>query len=294
MRCYQSLKDSRFKALNFKECFLALILSFSSVAFANNATLYSIASTSGISLTGTFLFAGELGNNGTFNFGTDGNPLSSPSFAVPSFSVSRLLGMNYQVTSTGSLIGSFLIEGELANGLQNFGITGTPLSSPSFSWTGGSATNLPNQNDRYLVSGGSITALKYDLNKLSLLTNNTYNISDRIFSPPTETGTYTVAATPVYVTNIYSAASFSNSPNQNDRYTVSGGNLTTMKYDLYGPDGELSLGIDGSFALRNSSHTVIATGTYALSQVPEPSIYSLVFMAIGTCCLWLIRRRAED
>jgi hypothetical protein len=288
------------QVLKCKKWLFVGVVSLSSAAFANDPVMYSISSTSGNSLTGTFLFAGELGNNGTFNFGTDGNPLSSALFTVPSFSVSRLLGMNYQVTSTGSMSGTFFMAGQLANGLQNFDSSGAPLSAPSFSWTGGSTSNLPNQNDRYLVSDGSVTALKYDLyrssNQLRLFTNNTYQISNWMFSPwPTESGTYTVTAVaPSYETTSYSSLSFSNAPNQNDSYSVSGGSLTALNYDLYGPGGQLFLQSDGSFTVQNNYSMVIASGTYALSQVPEPSTYALVFVAIVICCALLIRRRSAD
>jgi len=292
----QATKHCLAQVIKCKKWLIVGVWSLSSVAFANDPVMYSISSTSGNSLTGTFLFAGELGNNGTFNFGTDGNPLSSALFTVPSFSVSRLLGMNYQVTSSGSMTGAFFMAGQLADGLQNFDSSGYPLSAPSFSWTGGSASNLPNQNDRYLVSGGSVTAVKYDLyrsgSQLTLSTNNTYQISSGLFTP-TESGTYTVTAVaPSYQTTSYSSVSFSNAPNQNDSYSVSGGSLTALKYDLYGPGGHLLLSSDGSFTVQNDSFAVIASGTYALSQVPEPSTYALFFAAITVCGVLLIRRRS--
>jgi hypothetical protein len=166
------------------------------------ATVYSITSTSGDTLTGTFTFAGSLASDGTFNFGTDGSPLSSPSFTA-----TYLQSRAYQVTSTGTMSGSFTMTGVLADGPQAFASNGSPLSSPTFSWSGGSDSNLPNQNDDYLVSGGLVTAMKYDLSGLSLRIDGSYQIG---FFSPTETGTYTVTAG----APSFGSASFSNLPNQ--------------------------------------------------------------------------------
>ena len=166
------------------------------------ATVYSITSTSGDTLTGTFTFAGSLASDGTFNFGTDGSPLSSPSFTA-----TYLQSRAYQVTSSGTMSGSFTMTGVLADGTQDFASNGSPLSSPTFSWLGGSASNLPNQNDDYLVSGGLVTAMKYDLSGLSLRIDGSYQIG---FFSTTETGTYTVAAG----ATSFGSASFSNLPNQ--------------------------------------------------------------------------------
>jgi hypothetical protein len=152
---------------------MALCLMSGSVVDA--ATVYSITSTSGDTLTGTFTFAGSLASDGTFNFGTDGSPLSSPSFTASYFQ-----SRTYQVTSSGTMSGSFTMTGVLADGLQDFASDGSPLSSPTFSWSGGSASNLPNQNDDYLVSGGLVTAMRYDLfgggDSLSLRDDGSYQV----------------------------------------------------------------------------------------------------------------------
>ena len=250
------------------------------------ATVYSITSTSGDTLTGTFTFAGSLASDGTFNFGTDGSPLSSPSFTA-----SYLQSRAYQVTSSGTMSGSFTMTGVLADGTQGFDSEGSPLSSPTFSWSGGSASNLPNQNDDYLVSGGLVTAMKYDLfgggDSLSLQDDGSYAIGD--FFSPTETGTYTVIAG----ATSFGSASFSNLPNQNDTYVVAGGSLTAMKYDLFDGGDSLSLRADGSFAVLDGLQTV-GSGTYALAPVPEPATLGMAVAAIAAGCWWRFRRRRSN
>ena len=247
------------------------------------ATVYSITSTSGDTLTGTFTFAGSLASDGTFNFGTDGSPLSSPSFTATYLLQSRA----YQVTSTGTMSGSFTMTGVLADGRQDFASDGSPLSSPTFSWSGGSASNQPNQNDDYLVSGGLVTAMKYDLSGLSLQIDGSYAIGD--FFSPTETGTYTVTAG----APSFGSASFSNPPNHNDTYVVAGGSLTAMKYDLFGGGDLLLLRADGSFAVSDGLQTV-GSGTYALAPVPEPATLGMAVAAIAAGCWWRFRRRRSN
>ena len=154
------------------------------------------------------------------------------------------------------------------DGLHSFSSSGDPLESASFSALGQSFNNLPNENDRYQMSGGSVTRMKYDLfggdNGLNLRLDGTYEVVD-LRSDPLETGTYTISSSGPPGTSNHL---FSNQPNQNDRYVVSGGRITALKFDLFASGYDLLLRSDGSFEV-NDGFTGVGGGTYSLSTVPE-------------------------
>ena len=135
---------------------------------------FEILSTSGSNLSATFEFSGSLDTDGTFNFDSSGNPLTNPSF-----SVSYVASTNYALSSSGSLSGSFTMAGTLSDGTNDFSSNGSPLSSPSFTSDFDSFSNQPNQNDDYIVTGGEVAALKYDLfnnQSLNLRADGTYTV----------------------------------------------------------------------------------------------------------------------
>ncbi len=90
------------------------------------------------------------------------------------------------------------MDANLSNGTNDFNSSGAPLSSPSFTWTGGSSTGLPNQNDDYTVTDAVVTSMKYDLldgtYDLILKADGTFTLTQD--SEEVGSGTYAVAAVP--------------------------------------------------------------------------------------------------
>jgi hypothetical protein len=196
--------------------FVALFL-FCAVGLT--AQTHMIYSTSGSSLSGTFSFSGSLASDGTFDFDSAGNPLSGTSIVVTYATTT-----SYTLSSSGSLSGTFVMDADLSNGTNDFNSSGEPLSSPSFTWTGGSSTGLPNQNDDFTVSGGVVTVMKYDVSsELRLSLDGTYDIEEDMSN--VESGTYTISAGS---TTYETTSAFTNQPNQNDDYVVSGGVLSAL------------------------------------------------------------------
>ena len=250
------------------------------------ALAFEIVSTSGNDLSATFEFSGSLDSDGTFNFDSSGNPLSNPSF-----SVSYVTSTNYLLSSSGSLSGSFTMEGTLSNGTNDFSSDGSPLSSPSLTSDFGSFSNQPNQNDDYIVTDGVVTALKYDLfgdESLNLSADGSYSIGD--IGDTLETGTYSITTNGE---NTSGPHNFTNQPNQNDSYTISGGTLSAMKYDLSNGEGyTLNLRSDGSFELTDSFET-LGSGTYEINPVPEPATYA-IFSSISCLIAISLSRRKKS
>ena len=249
----------------------------------------SLSSLTGPALSGSFEFNGSLGVDGEFNFATDGSPLANPLFTVP---VQVPVAQNFAVSSSGTLAGSFSMGAGLSNGTYNFSSAGAPLTSPSFTTASGTFSNLPNQNDRYEVGGGSVTALKYDLANssaaLRLQLDGTYVISSGPFDV-VETGTYSVASSGGPSTTTENRT-FSNQPNQNDRYLISGGQTTALKYDLSSGPYQLQLRLDGTFELL-SGMTSLGSGTYELTPVPEPE--AIPWLGAGVLGFWAGWRRCR-
>ena len=257
---------------------------------------YQLNLTGDYSVTGTFTFAEAPASDGTFDFASSGSPLVStdltlysgaPTYTDVEVTLSRPVG-SYQLSSSGGLSGTFSLPTSAADGLHAFGDGGTPLSSPSFTFGSTTLSNQPNTNDRYLISGGAVTALNYDLYSgpisTQLRTDGTYTVEQGFFNI-LESGTYSLTsiAGSLYNTTIQVATpsntapvSLTNAPNQNDDYVVSGGRVTALKYDLFNGSYSLHLAANGSYTLSSGSST-IATGTYTLSAVPEPA----------ACSLWL-------
>ena len=73
-------------------------------------------------------------------------------------------------------------------------VSGRSRRKPAGSW----ASNLPNQNDTYVVAGGSLTAMKYDLfgggDSLSLRADGSFAVSDGLQT--VGSGTYALAPVP--------------------------------------------------------------------------------------------------
>ena len=167
-----------------------------------------------------------------------------------------------------------------SNGTSYFGTDGSPMLSPSFSVGGQTFTNLPNQNDRYEITAGAVTALKYDLSNPSnyslqlSLTGRTYEFG--FGGSPTESGIYQIThqggnsyslvgtQTGSTLTGTFQMpytapggsggtsallAQMSNLPNQNDDYLVSGGQVTAMKFDLNGSSYSVRLSLNGCLSL---------------------------------------------
>lgn len=244
------------------------------------AQTHIIYSTSGSDLSGSFTFGGSLASDGTFDFDSAGNPLSGTSIEV-----TYLVSTSYSLSSSGSLAGTFSMDGDISNGTHDFNSSGEPLSSPSFTWTGGSSTGLPNQNDDYTVSGGVVTSMKYDVGSgLRLALDGTYEIG---VMPVTESGTYTISAGS---TSYETSSAFTDQPNENDDYVVSSGVLSALKYDVGSVGGlSLNLNADGTFSLKDGGIEV-GSGTYAVAAVPEPASWALIigFLSISGA---LYRRR---
>lgn len=254
-----------------------ILLSLPVSLFAQQQFL--VQSTSGGDLQGAFEFNGSLASDGTFNFATDGSPLSNPSFSVLS----------------GPLSGTFTMPTSLSDGLFSFGTTGTPLTNPSFDWGTDSSSNLPNQNDQYQVTGGVVTALKYDIfgssESLTLSLDNTYEIRDGGFST-IGSGNYTIRHEGGGSYALYGGLlEFNNQPNQNDTYTISGGELTRLKYDLFNASGDsLLISSDGTYEVRDSGFTLLESGTYSVTAIPESS--SFAFLGLGALG-WICYRRRK-
>ena len=202
---------------------------------------YQVSGTAGgYTLSGTVVFAGPLGADGAHDFLQGGSPLTSASLNISG------AGLTNGGGNTGDT-GTYYFDG-----------TGAPLSNPSFTVGGVTFTNLPNQNDAYELTSGALTGLKYDLGSgifhlwLSL-SNHSYGFDDGDGS--IESGSYLISS---LGNNLYSLAGtqpgstlsgtfqlpltappseplnplgvdFTNLPNQNDDYLVSGGHVTAMK-----------------------------------------------------------------
>ena len=121
-------------------------------------------------------------SNHSYSFGEMMSTTEAGSYLISS------LGNNlYSLTGTQS--------GSTLSGTFQLPLT-VPPSEPQDP-TGVDFTTLPNQNDDYLVSGGNVTAMKYDLNNgqysLMLGMNGTFMFSDMMTN---ESGTYSMTAVP--------------------------------------------------------------------------------------------------
>ena len=265
---------------------------------------YQIQGTAGsYTISGLVEFSGPLGPDGTKDFLTGGSPLLSASISL------------YGPSGTGS--GG-------SNGISYFSGDGSPMVSPSFSVGGQTFTNLPNASDRYEITSGAVTALKYDLSNPSnfslrlSLTGRTYEFgAGGVGMSSTESGTYqinhlggnsyTLVGTQTGSTLTgafqmpYTAPGgsggssalldqMSNLPNQNDDYLVSGGQVTAMKFDLNGSSYSVRLSLNGTFTAGSGLEG--ETGTYTMTAVPEPSAFSLLVVGLGG--LAFLRRRKLD
>ena len=74
-------------------------------------------------------------------------------------------------------------------------MSGRSRRKPAGSW----ASNLPNQNDTYVVAGGSLNAMKYDLfgggDSLSLRADGSFAVLDSLLQT-VGSGTYALAPVP--------------------------------------------------------------------------------------------------
>lgn len=288
---------------------LLAVVCFATVGVAQMVT-YQLNLSGDYNVTGTFTFATAPASDGTFDFDSSGSPLVStqltlysgtPTYTDVEVSLARPAG-SYRLSSSGGLEGTFMLPTSASDGLHAFGEGGTPLTSPSFTLGSSTFSNQPNINDRYLITGGAVTALKYDLysgpTSTRLRTDGTYVVQQGFTE--IESGTYalTSIAGSLYTATIQvatpsntSPVSLTNAPNQNDDYVVSGGRVTALKYDLFNGSYNLLLAANGTYTLR-SGFTTLATGPYTLSAVPEPAAFSLwlSLLAIG---LAATRRRAR-
>ncbi len=285
------------------------LASFAPVVRAQPVT-YQLNLSGAYTVTGTVTFSAAPASDGTFNFDSAGSPIAStqltfytgaPTYTDVEVSLPRPAG-SYRLSSSGGLEGTFLLPTSAADGLHAFGEGGVPLSSPSFTHGSSILSNPPNGNDRYLITGGVVTALKYDFysgfTEAQLRTDGTYAVQQDFTE--VESGTYTLTsiAGSLYTTTVQVATpsntnpvNFTNAPNQNDRYVVSGGRITALKYDLYQGAYGLNLGADGSYTL-DSNFATVAIGSYTLTAVPEPAAFSLWLGLIVAGCS-AVRRRAR-
>ena len=190
----------------------------STVVTLGTTTPYSVSSSG--SLTGTFEM-GEIFPNGTYPFNSSGEPMSSASFTWTDGSSTGLpnqvgeyrasdgvvTSLNYRSGggSSGNVVfaldGTYGTEEEGGEGFQ-FDETGTytlsagtpfPENTPAF-------TTQPNENDNYNVTGGILTAIKYDASvneyQLNFHTDGTFSLSDPVSLEEFGSGTYAITAVP--------------------------------------------------------------------------------------------------
>lgn len=174
--------------------------------------------------------------------------------------------------------------GQVQTYALNFTSSGTARLAGGFTWSG----QLPANGTYDFASGGSpIVAASFTLNDVP----NTSTLSGSLAMPglvPSLTGTFqmttatpgtgsanfqsdgTPMANPSFT---FDGSTFTNLPNQNDRYAWSAGNVTALKYDL----SSLVLKIDNTFV----DPFINLTGEYSINRTGGNS-YSLSGWTNGT------------
>lgn len=85
----------------------------------------------------------------------------------------------------------------------------------------------------------------------------------------TSEGTPAISASATVTASRELFGSFSNLPNHNDRFVISSGLLTAMKYDFYTSELSLALNTDNTFIVRDNNLTLISTGSYGIQQTGD-------------------------
>lgn len=166
--------------------------------------------------------------------------------------------------------------GQTQNYQLNFTSSGTTRLAGGFTWSG----SLPaNGGYAFAVGGAPIVSTSITLNQ----TPNTSTLSGSLTMPlnvVTLTGTFQMtAATPgsgianfqvggaplANPTFTTGTTTFTNLPNQNDRYSWSAGDVTALKYDLYSGASSLTLSLSNNYTM-SQGFTPTAAGFYTIAR----------------------------
>lgn len=164
--------------------------------------------------------------------------------------------LNFTSSGTAQLAGGFTWSGPLpANGSYAFAVGGAPIATTAITL---------NQTPNTSTLSGSLTM---PLNVVTL--TGTFQMTAA--TPGTGIANFQVGgaplANPTFTTG---TTTFTNLPNQNDRYAWSAGDVTALKYDLYSGETDLRLALSNSYTI-SQGFLPGATGTYTIARTGSDS-----------------------